>query len=118
MSDLQCPARIVVGGPWSDAVVWPDSLRIAAVYADPQLTDVAEIVAARLGTPPVRTLPETSTVDDAVDAVVDLFRGEAVLVVLASVEPAHGPAPTQARVLHVDGDGRREELVSLPTRPR
>lgn len=118
MSDLQCPARIIVAGAWVGSVRWPDTLRIADVFAEPSLNESAAVAAGQLGINGVRALPTGCSLDEAIDTVVDSYRGEAVLVVLATNDGTETAPPEQALMLHVDNDGRRAEQVPLERLPR
>jgi len=97
VSDLFCPARVVVT-PSSSAVALADAL-------------VAEL-AARLGTSYGR-LPE-GTLRVALEAVADLHRGETVVVV-TDADLAQLPGRPGAPVLvEIDADGWRTQPVSRP----
>ncbi len=116
MSDLFCPARVVVT-PSSSAVALADALvaeRVAAVLAADreQSHDAARELAARLGTSYGR-LPE-GTLRVALEAVADLHRGETVVVV-TDADLAQLPGRPGAPVLvEIDADGWRTQPVSRP----
>lgn len=123
MSDLQCPARVIVVGRCADQVRWPASLRIAAVYADRSGRDAASRVAKRLQVV-TGEVPDQCSPEEAATAIADLFRGETVLVVLGGDAPRLISAPdvgadqatmspTHALVIHVDSDGSRTETLQL-----
>ena len=87
MSDLQCPARIVLA---------------RSTVSESALADLRrrERVVVEVRTPP--------TVD--LDELADLHRGEAVLVV--SDEGPHVDAGPDVLVVEIDGDGRRYSASS------
>jgi hypothetical protein len=116
VSDLQCPARIVVVNPpaLGDVAWLASSLgweQVQAVYAADDVPDTGpvESLADDLGVPAHLGHGDLDDDSPGLEEVVDLHRGETVVVVRggASVEP----------VVHVvDGDGVRVEAFRDPTR--
>ena len=90
MSDLQCPARILLAQPSLDSVV------LAGLVAD-------ERIARRI---------DSATALD-LDEVADLHRGETVLVVAG--EGPHVERNRPFMVLGIDADGWREATCPAPT---
>ena len=87
MSDLHCPARILLAGPGEQLALDRSLLdaRLALVYTGPSRRTVrtAEAVAARTGVPVVvRDDLHGEAVPAELSALADLHRGETVLVVL------------------------------------
>ncbi|HMT33141.1 MAG TPA: hypothetical protein PKC73_07705 [Dermatophilaceae bacterium] len=122
MSDLQCPARfLVVQGGLAEHADLAELLgalreeRIAAVYAaaDAAAASGAGRLASHLGMP-VRPLPGsdrsagTDGLREALEALADGHRGEAVLVVLGWRQGLTGASSTSALArIDVDSDGWR-----------
>ncbi len=116
MSDLQCPATLLILG----STGWPTALleaaHVSCVYADPARADAAADLASQLGVA-CRVLPALRSGDDglpereSVESIADQHRGETVALLpapAASVDPAaDDPALAHATSweLRVDADG-------------
>lgn len=113
MSDLFCPARLVVV-PSSSASALAEALaaeRVAAVLTDgqPPARDAARELAGLLGAS-YGQLP-AGTLREAIEAVADLHRGETVVVVTdADLTGLRGGVRNGVPVLlEVDADGWRSQ---------
>ncbi len=114
MSDLQCPATLLVlgRGGWPAALPLPDQRNVAVVYCPADDIEVAADLADRLDAAlrPVQDLIATSgnagsvdsgadwpTLHEALRSIADLHRGETVAVVTQTEEAG--------REIRIDADG-------------
>lgn len=121
MSDLQCPATVLlVPGRVLDPGVLGSSLsgrRLSGVFVVPSIVEDPEAHAtarhlAASGSCPIETMPgvvDAASLEAAVDDLSDLFRGETIAVVApsTSIEAVLGLAGGESRPIAVaiDGDG-------------
>ncbi|HYO85956.1 MAG TPA: hypothetical protein VES01_05800 [Dermatophilaceae bacterium] len=104
MSDLQCPATLLVLG----SAGWPDSPaadvpgRVACIYTDPLRRAEAEALAVRFDAAPVRQGPVSfaggGRLPTDLDEVADQHRGETVIVLPAGSQGTN-------RLVRIDADG-------------
>ncbi len=110
MSDLQCPATVLVVGRrgWVEAGIGWDGVNLAGVYAVPPAHPSALAAAVQLGLP-LLDVPALAVATDggmphlACEEIADRHRGESVLL-LADIGGGDEEAPVR-REVRIDADG-------------